>query len=55
MRCKVCGREMKSTRGVHYIGDRWLLLDAEYCYKHGSFVSNLALQNAEEVVPDTTQ
>lgn len=54
MRCKVCGREMKTTRGVHYIGERWLLLDAEYCFRHGSFVSNLALQNAEEVVPDVT-
>jgi len=55
MRCKVCGREMKKTRGVHFMGGRWLLLEAEYCFRHGSFVSNLALQNAEEVVPDTTQ
>lgn len=55
MRCKVCGREMKRTRGVHYIGERWLLLEAYYCFRHGSYVSNLALKAAEEVVPDVTQ
>ena len=55
MRCKVCGREMKKTIGVHFMGGRWLQLEADYCFRHGSFVTNLALENAEEVVPDVTQ
>ncbi len=55
MRCKVCGREMKKTMGVHFIDGHWLLLEADYCFKHGSYVSNLALENAEEVIPDATQ
>ena len=55
MRCKVCGREMKKINGVHLMGGRWLQLEADYCFRHGSFVSNLALQNAVEVVPDVTQ
>ena len=55
MRCKVCGREMKKTMGVHFIDGRWLQLEADYCFQHGSFVTNLALQNAIEVVPDVMQ
>ena len=55
MKCKVCGREMKKTFGVHYMNGRWLQLEAEYCFRHGSFVTNLALQNAIEVVPDVTK
>ena len=55
MRCKVCGREMKKTMGGHFIDGRWLQLEADYCFQHGSFVTNLALQNAIEVVPDVMQ
>lgn len=54
MYCKVCGRKTKETLGVHYIGGRWLQVKADYCFKHGSYVSAEALREAIEVVPDPT-
>ena len=55
MACRVCGKKTRKTYGVHYIEDRWLLLEADYCNVHGSFISADALQNAIEVTPDPTK
>lgn len=55
MYCKICGRKTRQTTGVHYIGGKWLLVNAEYCYKHGSFISSASLARAVEVVPDPTK
>lgn len=54
MYCKVCGGKTKETLGVHYINGRWLQVKAEYCHRHGSFVSSTALAEGVEVVPDPT-
>lgn len=55
MKCRVCGRQARETLGVHYIDRKWLLLKAEYCCKHGSFVTSAALKNAVETNPDPTR
>ncbi len=55
MRCKVCGLQTKETLGVHYVNGKWLLIKADYCYKHGSFVSKKMVECAREVIPDATQ
>ena len=55
MKCIVCGRNMRETRGVHYIKGKWLLSDAWYCCNHGSYILSPQLQQAEEVIPDPTQ
>lgn len=54
MKCRDCGASTKETYGVHYIDGRWLLLKADYCCRHGSFVSSQALALGIEVVPDPT-
>ena len=46
---------MRETLGVHYIDGKWLLLKAEYCCRHGSFVTVEALGNAVETLPDPTR
>lgn len=55
MDCRVCGRKATETVGVHCIEGRWLLLRAEYCFKHGSFITPQALSSGIEVVPDPTK
>lgn len=55
MKCVTCGRNMRETRGVHYISRKWLLCDAWYCCNHGSYITGAQLQQAEEVIPDPTQ
>ncbi len=55
MRCKICGLQTKETFGVHYVNGKWLLMKADYCYKHGSFVSKDAFECAHEVTPDHTK
>ncbi len=55
MKCKVCGVQTKETTGIHYICGKWLFMEANYCYKHGSFVSKSAIENAPEVIPDPTR
>ena len=54
MKCRVCGMNTKETTGVHYIDGHWLLLKADYCYRHGSFVTPQALTAGIEIVPDPT-
>ena len=54
MKCRVCGAKTRETFGVHYIKGRWLLLKADYCYRHGSFVTSQALASGIEVTPDPT-
>ena len=54
MECKVCGKTTKKTFGVHFVNGQWLLLEAEYCYKHGSFISRQALDKGLKVAPDPT-
>lgn len=54
MKCRVCGANTRETYGVHYINERWLLLKADYCYRHGSFVLPQALASGIEVEPDPT-
>lgn len=54
MYCKVCGRTTKETLGVHKINGQWLQVKADYCFKHGSFISSKALREGIAVVPDPT-
>ena len=54
MKCRVCGKNTRETFGVHYIDGRWLMLKADYCYQHGSFVTPQALASGIEVEPDPT-
>ncbi len=54
MKCRVCGMKTRETNGVHYIDGRWILVKADYCYQHGSFVSPQALASGIEVEPDPT-
>lgn len=54
MRCKVCGRLTKETIGVHFLNGKWILLKADYCYQHGSFIGPEQLREGVEVVPDPT-
>lgn len=54
MKCRECGYKTRETFGVHYIDGKWLLIKANYCFRHGSFVTPQALSQAEEVVPDPT-
>lgn len=54
MKCRVCGANTRETFGVHYVNGRWLLLKADYCYWHGSFVTPQALASGIEVTPDPT-
>ena len=49
MRCKVCGKITKKTTGVHFVEGQWLLLEAEYCFKHGSFINRQALNKGIKV------
>ena len=51
MYCRVCGGQTRETQGVHYIDGKWLLLKADYCHKHGSFVTQASLREAVEVIP----
>lgn len=55
MYCKVCGGQTRQTHGVHYIDGKWLMLKADYCHKHGSFVDQAALRDGIEVTPDPTR
>ena len=55
MYCKVCGGQTRQTHGVHYIDGKWLMLKADYCHKHGSFVDQSALRDGIEVTPDPTR
>ena len=52
MRCEVCGRTAKEVEGVYFVDGKWLLMKANYCFKHGSFLSKSELENADEVVPN---
>lgn len=54
MRCGICGRQMKETMGVHYLNGKWMLLRADYCYQHGSFVLPEYMKTGTEVIPDPT-
>ena len=54
MRCEVCGRVLREVRGVYFVDGKWLLLNAGYCFRHGSFLSKTNLDNAEEVIPNPT-
>ncbi len=54
MKCRDCGRETRKTQGVHFINGHWLLLEAEFCSQHGSFVTQQSLSSAIDVVPDPT-
>ena len=54
MRCEVCGRVLREVRGVYFVDGKWLLLNAGYCFRHGSFLSKANLDNAEEVIPNPT-
>ncbi len=55
MYCRVCCGLTRETQGVHYIDGKWLLLKADYCHKHGSFVTQASLREAVEVIPDPTR
>ena len=52
MRCEVCGRTAKEVEGVYFVDGKWLLMKANYCFKHGSFLSKSEIENAEEVIPN---
>ena len=52
MRCEVCGRTVKEVEGIYFVDGKWLLMKANYCFKHGSFLSKSELENADEVVPN---
>lgn len=54
MRCEVCGRVLRNVEGVFFVNGKWLLMNAGYCYQHGSFISKKDLEVAEEVTPDPT-
>jgi hypothetical protein len=54
MKCKVCGGTTRKIRGIHYIDGKWLMCDAQFCHKHGSYVSLKDLADAIEVEPDPT-
>ena len=54
MNCRVCGKATKETTGVHFINGKWMLLKADYCRLHGSFVTPQALREGIEVTPDPT-
>ena len=49
MRCEVCGRIAKEVEGVYLVDGKWLHMKANYCFKHGSFLSKAEIENAEEV------
>lgn len=55
MRCRICGGTARETYGVHFINGKWLLCRANYCAKHGSFISPFQLSQAVNVVPDPTK
>ena len=52
MRCEVCGRTAKEVEGVYFVDGKWLLMKANYCFKHGSFLSKSEIENGEEVIPN---
>ena len=52
MRCEVCGRIAKEVEGVYFVYGKWLQMKANYCFKHGSFLSKSEIENAEEVTPN---
>lgn len=55
MKCKVCGGTTRKIRGVHFVNNKWLLCDAQFCHKHGSYISLENLSDSVEVQPDPTK
>lgn len=54
MNCRICGRTLRVTRGVHYLNEKWMLVRASYCPYHGSVVTSADLAEGIEVEPDPT-
>lgn len=54
MRCRICGRQMRQTMGVHFLDGKWIQVKADYCFQHGSFILPEYLSEGKEVIPDPT-